>query len=462
MSFYRDVYQYLLFPLYEARLRGRRTLEVRQWLEHSQWMSPEEIRRRQWEALQRLLVHAWAEVPYYRETWSAQGIRPEGIRGAEDVLRISILTKELIRTRRTDLLAGSYRGRTVTKSTGGSTGIPVHFEHDRGSYEWRVATRMRGYGWAGYEDGERALYIWGATVGRPPWKQRAKARLHHAVLRQRYVNSFRFTEDRMAACLRTMRRFRPRFLVAYTMPMYQLARFVLDRGIRPWRPQAILTGAEKLYPPQRATIEEAFGCPVFNTYGSREFMLIASECSQHQGLHLSAENLYVEVIRDGRPCKPGEMGEIVVTDLHNYGMPFIRYAIGDVGIASDHRCACGRGLPMLEDVEGRVLDLIVTPDGRMLPGEFFPHLLKEFPEVKQFQVVQEALDRVTVKLVLARDLAPERLDFLRREILTVLGFNVGLDLRVVDEIPLTASGKLRVTISHVLSDDALRNAPERI
>ncbi len=462
MSLYADLYQYGLFPFYEGWLRGRRTPGLRRALERSQWVSAERLREQQWEALRRVLFHASAEVPYYREAWAALGIRPEAVADPEDFRCLPILTKEVIRTRRADLVAATHRGRNTVKSTGGSTGVPVHFEHDRGSYEWRIATRMRGYGWAGYEDGERALYVWGVPVGNPPWRQRFKEGLHHAILRQRYVNSFRFSEDRLAACLRTMQRFRPRFVVAYTMPIYQLARFVLDRGLRAWRPQAILTGAEKLYPPQRAAIAAAFGCPVFNTYGSREFMLIASECPERQGLHLSAENLYVEVMRDGRPAKPGELGELVVTDLHNYGMPFIRYAIGDVGIASDRRCPCGRGLPLLEDVEGRVLDLIVTPDGRMVPGEFFPHLMKEFSEVRQFQVVQMSRDRVAISLVLAHPLVEDRLAYLRREILAVLGGELALELRFVDEIPLTASGKHRVTVSRILDDGALRNAPERL
>jgi len=152
------------------------------------------------------------------------------------------------------------------------------------------------------------------------------------------------------------------------------------------------------------------------------------------------------------PARPGEVGELVITDLHNYGMPFVRYKVGDLAVPADRACSCGRGLPLLEDIEGRILDMIWTPDGRMVPGEFFPHLMKEFREVRQFQVVQEALDRLIIRIVLAESLADERLAFIRQQVQEVLGGAIRLDFEFPEEIPLTASGKFRVTVS------AVRNA----
>src|SRR5207245_1302977 len=136
-------------------------------------------------------------------------------------------------------------------------------------------------------------------------------------------------------------------------------------------------------------------------YGSREFMLIGSECECHEGLHLTAENLLVEVLDDdGRPTPENKEGNVVITDLYNYGMPFIRYANGDRAVAGWGTCSCGRGLPLLRKVVGRRLDMLQTPDGRLVPGEFFPHLLKDYPAVRRFQVMQTQPDRIQLRVVL--------------------------------------------------------------
>src|SRR5207253_1358560 len=172
----------------------------------------------------------------------------------------------------------------------------------------------------------------------------------------------------------------PEVIVAYTNPLYVFARALAQRRVTPFSPRAIVVGAEKLHGFQRELIEAVFQAPVFETYGSREFMLIAAECDRHAGLHVTADNLVVEVLDDdGRPTPGGEEGNVVVTDLFNYGMPFIRHVIGDRAVAGWGTCPCGRGLPLLKKVTGRRLDILRTPDGRQIPGEFFPHLLKDFP-----------------------------------------------------------------------------------
>src|SRR5262249_25984262 len=152
-----------------------------------------------------------------------------------------------------------------------------------------------------------------------------------------------------------------------------------ERGLAAWSPRSIVVGAEKLHPFQRELIERVFRAPVFETYGAREFMLIGAECDRHDGLHLTTENLLVEVLDDeGRPAPAGAEGNAVVTDLTNAGMPFLRYVNGDRAVAGFGACPCGRGLPLLRKVVGRRLDVLHTPDGRRAPGELFPHLLKDF------------------------------------------------------------------------------------
>jgi phenylacetate-CoA ligase len=230
--------------------------------------------------------------------------------------------------------------------------------------------------------------------------------------------------------------------------VYEFARYIEATGKPVWTPQSIIVGAEKLHDFQRETIERVFKAPVFETYGSREFMLIGAECSHHTGLHLSLENLLVEVLDDdGRPTPAGDEGNVVITDLFNYGMPFVRYVNGDRAVAGFEMCPCGRGLPLLKKVVGRQLDTLKTPDGRRVPGEFFPHLIKDFPVIRRFQVVQADLGTIVLKVVVSGVLLQADQDRLLETIRQCTGEQVHLDLQLVDDIPLTKAGKLKVVVS---------------
>jgi phenylacetate-CoA ligase len=218
------------------------------------------------------------------------------------------------------------------------------------------------------------------------------------------------------------------------------------RGLR-----GVITGAEALFEPERDEIERAFGCKVFNTYGCREFMLLASECPEHAGLHVNIDHVVLETVdASGRNVR-GASGDVVITDLHNYGMPFVRYQNGDRATFSDDTCACGRGLPLLTSVDGRILDTIRTPDGRHVPGEFFVYAMLDVLTVKQYLVVQTALDDIEVLVVTDGAVTDDE----RTRILTKIGGVVGESCRVtvkqVDEIPPSRSGKRRVTVSQLAS-----------
>ena len=288
----------------------------------------------------------------------------------------------------------------MTKATGGSSGEPLQFDLDSGSNDRRTAMMWRGYNWAGGTPGTRQLYVWGTAVGKIPAWKRMKKELHQRIDNHLVLSCFEFTPDKMRQHFDRMNRYRADVIVAYTNPLYEFARYIQREGLTPVSPKSIIVGAEKLHSFQRDLIEKAFGAPVFETYGSREFMLIGAECDKHSGLHLSMENLLVEVLNDdGSPTPAGQEGNIVITDLFNYGMPFIRYVNGDRAVAGFDLCSCGRGLPLLKQVVGRQLDTLETPDGRKIPGEFFPHLIKDFPAIRRFQVVQETIEQITLKLV---------------------------------------------------------------
>lgn len=449
MSLYGNCYRNLLWPTYEL-CRGRQMWRLCRQAQQRQWWPARRLAEFQFAELRRLLDHAYANCPWYASQWQKNRLTPDKIHSIDDFSRFPSISKDDIRQHRHDMRATGNVSSIYEHRTGGSTGVPLRFFINRASYEWRQAVSQRGYSWAGCLDGERQFYLWGQPIGTPPLIQRLKTKLHNTFLRRHLVSCFCLNEALLADCARQINTFRPITIIGYTNALHTLARYILDRRLSLHRPGAIITAAEGVNSLQRAAMEQAFGAPVFASYGSREFMLIAMECEHHHGLHISADNLLVEVVRpDGSPCAEGETGEILVTDLHNYGMPFIRYKIGDLGVPTARACPCGRGLPLLERVEGRILDIIRAADGRAVPGEFFPHLIKEFPSVRQFQVIQKQLDRLHLKLVLEPGQHDDQLRRLQQEVQHVLGHSVRLDIEAVPEIPQTASGKFRVTVSEL-------------
>jgi phenylacetate-CoA ligase len=446
----RSFYRHLLIPSFETVLKRRSTFRYLRELERSQWLPPVVLEELQFDLLWALVRHAFASCPYYRERWHELGLGPAALKEPADFQRWPVLDRDTINTHRFQMRARTPGLRLMAKSTGGSSGVPLHFDLDMGSYERRSAAWHRGYSWADAGPGAKCFYLWGAALGRQARWTRWKDGLFNRLYRRQVVNSFAMSEQTMPAILEQLNRRRPEVIVAYTNPLVSLARWLDEHKQRPFAPRSIVVGAEKLHDFQRELLQEVFQAPVYETYGSREFMLIGAECERHEGLHLTMENLLVEILdEDGMPTPPGEEGDVVITDLFNYGMPFVRYRIGDRAVAGWQTCSCGRGLPLMRPVTGRRLDMIHTPDGRMIPGEFFPHLFKEFRAVKQFQIVQVAADRLRVDMVLGPHWNETERSHMLRHLADVLGPAMDITLNRVAGIALTAAGKHRVVVNQV-------------
>ncbi|HVK50259.1 MAG TPA: phenylacetate--CoA ligase family protein [Pseudoxanthomonas sp.] len=445
MSLYEPLFRRVLFPLYESGLRGRKTLRYLDEYERNQdTLDAEQIQALQWHKLQALIRHCWEQVPYYRRSWSEQGIQaPDDITSVEDYARLPMLDKPTIRANFDDLIARSHRQGLLYKTTGGSTGEPLKFGYTRESYERRLAIMWRGYGWAGARLGQRTLYLWGTPVG----AQKRKDRLYHAAFNRCMLNAFEMSESRMAEYADAMDRYQPETIVSYVAPIVRMAEWLIAQGRRIHRPQRILGAAEALHESQRKIIEQAFGCPAYNTYGCREFMLIAAECEHRQGLHINADHLRVEL--GGAIASEEGPREIIVTDLHNYGMPLLRYGNGDLATPSQARCSCGRPLPLLASVDGRKLDALRTPDGRFVPGEYIVYAFLYATGIRRYQVVQKQLDRFDITLVRDHDFDESVVAHVSAELKKVVGEQVSLHFHFADEIPLTTTGKQRVTVSEL-------------
>ena len=448
MKAVRRVYEHLfrraVYPFYESGLKRRSTLRYLAEYEQNQWLPAERIQAMRWEKLQTLIAHCWQRVPFYRDHWGRAGMSdPSEIRSLEDYARLPVLTKRNLREESERLKADSYRDDLLYKTTGGSTGEPVTIGYTRESYERRTAVMLRGYRWAGAPLGRHVLFLW----GHDPDGQSLKERLHHAAFNRRILNAYMMGERNMAAYADAIDADRPRTLVGYVAPLVRLAKWLDAQGRRVHAPEALICAAEPLYPHHRVLLERVFGCRVHNTYGCREVMLIASECGVCEGLHVNADHLHVElgdpVFADGHHDVPRET---LITDLHNYGMPLMRYANGDIATERHGGGACGRGLPLLASVDGRQMDALRTPEGRFV-GEFLEYLVFATPGIVRFQAAQHSIDTIDVTVVRGEGFRETSLDTLRERFRQTCGDTTRLTFHFADDIPLTPTGKLRVAIS---------------
>lgn len=445
MDTYTTIYRHLLWPLWEAA-RGRPTKARLAYLERSQFRPPEELEALQIGKLRRLLVYAATRSPFYRRRFDAAGFDPARLRSLDDLERLPLLSREEAQRSQAEMVVPGIR--LLEKSTSGTTGQPFRFRYSPDSEVWRQATKLRAYGWAGAVPGARTVHFWGPAAVPPDRKKALKIALDRALRRELYLDCARQGEADLRAAVDALRRLRPACLVGFTQATVQLGRFILRHGLRSWPPMRVICGAERLFPQDRPVLEAAFGAPgsVFETYGCREFMLIASECEAHQGLHLSMENLVVEIVDErGRRLPDGEVGQVVVTDLHNFGMPLIRYVTSDLAAAmpSSARCACGRGLRRLSHLEGRQQDLLRGRDGRGIPGLVFNAVIAGLGgKVDQFQAVQRRDGRIDLLLVPGPDYDERVVEGLRHRLAPYLG-DLPLHVDVVGAIPPLPSGKRR-------------------
>jgi phenylacetate-CoA ligase len=446
----------IIFPLYH-NLKNTRLFEKVVEVEENQWKSHEELILLQKQKLNRMLTHAFEKVPFYRQRFKAAGLDAADLNTPGAFQQIPPLTKKDINGNREQMVSTEVdRRQLIGNSTSGSTGEALYFYTDMNSWVYQRASGFRNDRWLGIELGDRRASLWGAPMDLGKAKA-LRGRAHACMTNSLLLSSYDLSPDSMKKHVDKLNSFRPALLTSYPGPLAVFAEYLINtKRITP-SIKAIICSAETLFPWQRQVIEEAFSCPVYNRYGCREVGDIAQECPHKDGLHLSIDRLFIEIVDDDPNSVPhaGKSGEILITDLENFGMPLIRYRIGDYGSFGDIPCGCGRGLPLLKEIEGRVLDVITAPNGNRLGGTFWTLLFRSAPGIASFQVVQEKIEEITVKYVrdkVARDV-PFPL-FLDR-----ISAKCGADLRVrferVDGIPLTSSGKTRFVVSKLSSNDEL-------
>ena len=435
----------VLFPLHE-RLKGHLSVALRKELEASQWRNTTQIRAEQSERLQAFLIDVGRNVPYFRDLFARVGFRPGNVTSPAALEALPFLDKPTIRANVERLKSESARSLT-RYNTGGSSGEPLVFYMGPGRVSHDVAAKWRATRWWGVDIGDTEVVLWGSPIelGR---QDRIKA-LRDRLFRSHLLPAFQMSDAQMDGYLDTIARLRPRMLFGYASALALLAAHAERRGrdMTGCGARVAFSTGETLYPAQREIVERVFGAPVANGYGSRDAGFIAHQCPAGS-LHLSAEHVIVELVDEaGRPVPMGQQGEIVVTHLATADFPFIRYRTGDMAVASDEDCPCGRGLPVLRDVLGRSTDFVYTPSGNTMHALALIYEVRDKPGVSAFKFIQAEDMSLDLQIVAGPGYSAEVEASIRRGVLARIGEGGRLTIRRVDSIPPEKSGKYRYVVS---------------
>ena len=437
----------LLFPLHE-RIKGHSTVALRRGLERSQWLAPAELAQLQLERLNVLLSDAAQQVPYYCDLFAGLGLVPGGFTNLAELQQLPFLTKPLIRAN-TEALKSSLAQGLARFNTGGSSGEPLIFFIGKDRVSHDVAAKWRATRWWDVDIGDPEMVVWGSPIELGA-QDRVKA-VRDKLLRTELLPAFEMSAAKLDGFIAAIRRKRPRMLFGYPSALSHIARHAQERGVamHDLGIKVAFVTSERLYDEQRALISKVFDCPVANGYGGRDAGFIAHECPSG-GMHLTAEDVIVELVDpQGQAVPIGQAGEIVVTHLATSDFPFIRYRTGDLGVLDGRSCACGRGLPMLKEIQGRTTDFVVTADGAVMHGLALIYILRDLPGLRSFKVIQHSRSKTEVLLVpeagfeQAAAFVKIIAGFKRR-----LGNAVAIDVKIVEAIAPEKSGKFRYIVSH--------------
>jgi phenylacetate-CoA ligase len=418
-------------------------------LEKTQFFSEDMLYEKQWQGLHSIINYVYLNNDFYRKRFDEGGVHPDDVKSPEDITKIPILTKDQIRRQPKDLISRGFSLDKLLKfKTGGATGKPLVLYITEECSEIRNACARRHDRWTGWEVGEPIGAVWGSPVLPRDTISKLKNWLLSPYI---YLDTMEITEESVKRFAKDWKRVKPTLLFGHAHSLFLLAQYTKELSIRSIQPKRIISTSMTLMPHERKTIENVFEVKIFDRYGCEEVSLIASECEKHKGMHLNIEHLFVEFIRDdGSYVIPGEPGKIIVTDLVNKAMPFIRYQVEDIGVPTKNKCSCGRGLPLMENVSGRLADFLIKKDGAKVAGiSLIENTLTKIKGINQLQIIQEAFETIRIKLVPGIEFSDETTNILINYFKTLFGPVTKVQIEIVDEIKPEASGKYRFSICKI-------------
>ena len=411
--------------------------------------SRDTILEHQRKRLKQLVQHSVHTTPYYRDLFKDTGLRLDDLTQpisteSTNISMIPPLEKQTIRDQLNNLLSDKFpTQKKIPNTTGGSTGTPLKFYQDRTYWNQRNLSVYHFDRWAGWNFGERQLIVWGAPTdinAGSHWKQK----INRYWRNQFWLDGFQLTESAMHSTFKKMQLWKPKTILAYPSSLYQFAKFISEMNLKPnWELKGVISSAEMLSPHYRMLAESIFETKIYDRYGSREVGLIAMECSEGQ-MHINCRDLFLEIDSQDPSNTPGE---ILITQLNNYAMPFIRYRIGDIGRLSEDMCPCGNQLPILTELLGRSTATFRTRNGTLIHGGYFTQMFYNIEGVSQFQLIQDSFNKCTLKLVSNEKWTEKICNEIVLKIQEKLGTDVSVDVEYMEDIPLSRSGKREYTIS---------------
>lgn len=416
--------QYLYYVKYLAELK----LHQRQ--------NEKELKNIQLKKLKHMINHSYNNVPFYRELFTKENIRPEDIKNLDDLQKIPIITKKEIRANYDKIIANNIdKEKCKMITTTGSTGLPLKIWNDKYAQFYSSAVVYFAFFESGLRLSDSIVELAGVieNEGRTLIKKKMISTLDHP---DNIIN--------------TLKKYKPSVLYSFPSIFRTLSNSLNGDSCSP---RLIFTHGEMMTEHCRETISSAFGADVYHTYGSTEFNRLGFECEEHSGFHMITDGAIIETIKNGQSTCPGEEGEIVVTGLYNYGMPLIRYKLGDIGILAGDKCTCGRGWPLIKSIEGRCDDYITLPSGRIISPRTI-NIIEYVPGVLEYRTIQEEADKFVVQVVPGKDYSAETNKQIEEQIrLGCLGEKVDIKVELVKELPRERRGKLRAVVSKVKIGD---------
>lgn len=416
-------------------------LRLLRQLRKNQWLKTSELEELQVKKLHAIIKHAYENIEFYHRKFKDAGIRPEDIKTVKDLTKIPITTKSEIRKNYPEGIVSKNIdiSKCIIMSTGGSTGVPLKVVYDEKADDYSKAVNLRSF----MENGLKFTSKW-ISVTNPAHIVKKKWFQHIGIFGPKYISTTMDVKSQVSI----IKDFNPDVIGGFSSSLFLIAKEIEKNGIQV-NPKAVFGTADMLDEKEREYINSVFNVEMIDLYGGVELNRTAWECSEHVGYHMDIDSVVFEFIKEGEQVAPGERGEIVYTGLYNYAMPLIRYAIEDIGIPSDEKCPCGRGLPLMKIVEGRKDDFVVLQDDRIISPRVFSDLMKRISGIDQYKIIQETEERFVVQLVKGEDFSQRTIEHINEEFKKVLGEDIIIEIEIKEKIPKEPSGKLRKVISKV-------------
>ena len=416
----------------EARARAE--------LEKSQWLPRKKLDALQVLRLRALLKHAYETVPYYHRMFNEAKTKPEDIHSIQDLSRLPVLRKKEVRNSTQELISSKYATRELSqRRTSGSTSLPLTVYMNKEQVCYHRACKFRNLKWLGIGEDELSIYI--GSPGIETYPRNIPEALQ--------MTSFEIGPTQLEKLVNGIRKLKPGHVWGFPSGLNLLTRFCEDRNMDDIRFKTIQCTGESLFANEKERMQKTFGSNIYQFYATTEARTIGADCPEHSGLHICSETTVVEFLKDGEPAAEGELASVVVTPLFGYGMPLIRYDLDDAASRIDDRCPCGRNLPLMSYVDGRVMDILVTGDGRWLGYSNFRSRIFDHIDVLQYRIIQESLNNITVELIPGSKYGEKSEDFIISSIKKYMGNGTKVYVRVVNEIEAQSSMKRRIVVSKV-------------